>query len=95
MYDIRRPVSEPDYPDFFLKFLNLPETRSALGIDDAYPYEASNIDVYYAFQQSGDYVYPNFLQHLGVLLRSGIRVVSVSLNMCVEIQDFELTIDTG
>jgi hypothetical protein len=75
MYDIRRPATEAPYSDFFVKYLNLPETQRALGIEMSFMYEPSSDDVYAAFQQSGDYVYPDFLSDLEGLLDSGIRVV--------------------
>jgi hypothetical protein len=75
MYDIRRPSIDPPYQDFFIKYLNLPETQEALGVDMHISYEPSNIDVYSAFQQTGDYVYPDFKRDLEELLDNGIRVV--------------------
>jgi carboxypeptidase C (cathepsin A) len=37
-------------------------------------YTQSNTDIYYAFQQTGDFVYPNFLEDLNMLLDAGVRV---------------------
>jgi hypothetical protein len=75
MYDIRRSNLDPPYKDFFVDYLNLPETQLALGLNINATYEPSSQDVYSAFQQSGDYVYPDFIESLGHLLDNGIRVV--------------------
>jgi len=75
MYDIRKLAAQPAYSDFFVKYLNLPETQKALGIEETFLYEPLSDDVYAAFQQSGDYVYPDYMSALGQLLDSGIRVV--------------------
>ncbi len=77
MYDIRRPANDPVLPGYFVKYLNLPATQTALGVDPTYRYEPSSADVYSAFQQSGDYVFPIFLEDLEYLLEKGIRVVYV------------------
>ena len=37
-------------------------------------YTESNADVYYAFQKTGDFVYPNWLTDLEFLLNSSVRV---------------------
>lgn len=75
MYDIRRPAADPPFPDFFVRYLNAPETQRALGVDVGFTYEPSSVDVYSAFQQTGDYVYPDFMEDLEELLDGGIRVV--------------------
>ncbi len=75
MYDIRKEANDPPVSNVFVDYLNLPSTRNALGVDVSYAYEASSRDVYLVFQQSGDYVYPSFLEDMGFLLDSGIRVV--------------------
>lgn len=77
MYDIRKFDALPASPGFFADFLNLPSTQEAIGVDIGYIYESSNNDVYLAFQQSGDYVYPNYLEDLEYLLDQGIRVMYV------------------
>jgi carboxypeptidase D len=75
MYDIRRMSYEQPYPDFFIRWLNLPETQRALGVQVSFMYEESSHDVYSAFQQSGDYVYPGFKEDLEFLLAVGIRIL--------------------
>jgi hypothetical protein len=75
MYDIRRMSYEPPYEGFFVKWLNLAETQRALGVQVSFMYEESSHDVYSAFQQSGDYVYPGFKEDLEFLLHVGITVL--------------------
>ena len=77
MYDIRQPDAFSGRPDFFVDFLNLPSTQEALGVAVGYSYKSTNNDVYLAFQQSGDYVYPDYLEDLEFLLDKGIRIMSV------------------
>jgi hypothetical protein len=50
----------------------LPSTQNALGVD--LNYTDSNDDVYYAFQQTGDFVFPNFKEDLEMLLDNDVRV---------------------
>ncbi|ETI22620.1 hypothetical protein G647_06696 [Cladophialophora carrionii CBS 160.54] len=75
VYDIRHPFQDPTPPDYFVDFLNLPSTQQALGVDTNYT--SSNNDVYYAFQQTGDFVYLNFLSDLEQILNSSVRVTLV------------------
>ncbi len=75
MYDIRKQADEPPVSDAFVDYLNLASTRAALGVDAKYAYEPSSRDVYWAFQRSGDYVYPSFLEDIEFLLARGVRVV--------------------
>jgi len=75
MYDVRKPASESIIPHFFVDYLNLPSTRQALGVKTTTKYEMSSLDVYFAFQQTGDYVYPSYLEDLAYLLNRGMRVV--------------------
>ena len=60
--------------DFFVSYLNQKSIRDALGVNVTYSYHASNIDVSLDFQQTGDYVYPDFLKDLEFLLDRGVRV---------------------
>lgn len=48
-------------------------TQEALGVSTNYT-SYSNTEIYYAFQQTGDFVYPNFLADLEEILNSGVRV---------------------
>jgi len=75
MYDIRKTSDQRLYPDFFVKYLNEPATQEALGIAIDFEYKESSYDVYLAFQHSGDYAYPRFLQDLEFLLDHGVRVL--------------------
>lgn len=78
MYDIRKSSQDPAYTDFFIKYLNLESTQEALGINPLFRYEPSSNEVYSAFQLSGDYVYPGYIEDLGYLLDKGVRVVYAS-----------------
>lgn len=37
-------------------------------------YTEGNNDIYFAFQTTGDFIYPNFLEDLNMLLDAGVRV---------------------
>lgn len=74
-YDIRQSNNNPPVADFFASYLNLPATQAALGVD--LNYTMSNDDVFLTFQQTGDYVYPDYLHDLEFLLDNGVRVVYV------------------
>ncbi|KAK7727767.1 hypothetical protein SLS57_002810 [Botryosphaeria dothidea] len=71
-YDIRHPSDDPTPPELFPDYLNLAHVQNALGVN--LNYSESNGDVYYAFQQTGDFVYPNFIEDLEELLAAGVRV---------------------
>ncbi|KAH7062194.1 putative carboxypeptidase S1 [Macrophomina phaseolina] len=71
-YDIRHPSDDPTPPEYFPEYLNLAHVQDALGV--SLNYSESNNDVYYAFQQTGDFVYPNFIEDLEQLLAAGVRV---------------------
>ncbi|PVH85828.1 peptidase S10, serine carboxypeptidase [Cadophora sp. DSE1049] len=72
VYDIRHPADDPTPPSYYVDYLNMDSTRSALGVN--LNYTQSNNEVYYAFQQTGDFVYPNFIEDLEMLLNSSVRV---------------------
>ena len=69
---IRHPYSDPTPPTYFVDYLNLASTQDALGVN--LNYTESNDDVYYAFQKTGDFVYPNFLSDLETILNNSVRV---------------------
>ncbi|KEF59060.1 carboxypeptidase D [Exophiala aquamarina CBS 119918] len=76
VYDIRHPFDDPTPPSYFVDYLNMDATRDALGVDTNY--SQSNNDIYYAFQQTGDFVYMNFIEDLEQLLNSSsVRVTLV------------------
>lgn len=76
VYDIRHPYDDPTPPEYFVDFLNLASTQEALGVDTNYT--TANNEVYFAFQQTGDFVYPNFLADLEEILNtSSVRVTLV------------------
>ncbi|EXJ80740.1 carboxypeptidase D [Capronia epimyces CBS 606.96] len=77
VYDIRHPYDDPTPPSYFVDYLNLASTQEALGVDTNYTTDANN-EVYFAFQQTGDFVYPNFLEDLEQILNtSSVRVTLV------------------
>jgi carboxypeptidase C (cathepsin A) len=55
--------------------LNLPKVQQALGVDTNYT--QSNNEIYYAFQNTGDFVYPNFIEDIEQLLNNSVRVTMV------------------
>lgn len=73
VYDIRHPYADPTPPDYLIDYLNQASIQEAIGVDTNYS-SLSNTDIYYAFQQTGDFVYMNFLDDLEEILNSGVRV---------------------
>jgi carboxypeptidase D len=71
-YDIRHPANDPTPPEYFTEYLNLAEVQNALGVSANYT--ESNNAIYFAFQSTGDFIYPNFLADLENILASGVRV---------------------
>ena len=71
VYDIRHPYDDPTPPSYYPDYLNLPEVQEALGVTLNY---SSNNGIYYAFQNSGDFIYPNFRLDLEHLLSQDVRV---------------------
>lgn len=69
---IRHPYEDPTPPTYFADYLNLASTQDALGVN--LNYTESNDDVYYAFQKTGDFSYPNFLTDLESILNNSVRV---------------------
>ena len=78
MYDIRRSSDDKVVSEFFVQYLNLPDTQDALGIERGFQYKMSSNEVYAAFQQSGDYIFSDPLEDISYLLRIGVRVVYVA-----------------
>lgn len=75
-YDIRHPSDDPTPPDYFVDYLNQPEIQQALVVDTNYSSNA-NDEIYFAFQQTGDFVYPDFLTDLEMILNSSVRVALI------------------
>ncbi|OJI84267.1 hypothetical protein ASPTUDRAFT_190649 [Aspergillus tubingensis CBS 134.48] len=72
VYDIRHPYNDPTPPSYFVDYLNNDSVMDAIGVD--INYTESSSDVYYAFQQTGDFVWPNFIEDLEEILRLPVRV---------------------
>ena len=70
--NIRHPYADPDPPGYFEDYLNLPEVQNAIGVN--LNYTKVNNDIYWAFQETGDIIYPNFIEDLEMLLDAGVRV---------------------
>jgi len=71
-YDIRHPANDPTPPEYFVEYLNQADVQNAIGVSTNYT-EANN-DVYWQFQRTGDFIYPNFMADLENILNSGVRV---------------------
>lgn len=72
-YDIRHPSLDPEPPTYFVDYLNQAYVQEAIGVN--LNYTKSNYMIYNAFQQSGDMIYRTFIDHLGSVIDSGVRVV--------------------
>ncbi|EMD59428.1 hypothetical protein GGP41_009286 [Bipolaris sorokiniana] len=71
-YDIRHPTNDPTPPDNFISYLNDATVQEALGV--TVNYTQSNTGIFYAFQNSGDWVFPNYRLDLEYLLNHDVRV---------------------
>ncbi|KAG9195442.1 alpha/beta-hydrolase [Alternaria panax] len=71
VYDIRHAYEDPTPPSNYPDYLNLGEVQDALGV--TLNYSGSN-GIYYAFQNTGDFIYPNFRLDLEYLLSQDVRV---------------------
>lgn len=65
------PYDDPTPPSYYPDYLNLPEVQQALGVTLNY---SSNNGIYYQFQNTGDFIYPNFRLDLEHLLDQDVRV---------------------
>ena len=72
VYDIRHPYDDPTPPRYFTDYVNLAPVQQALGVN--LNYTEANEDVFYAFEITGDFVYPTFISDLEYLLNNSVRV---------------------
>lgn len=72
VYDIRHPYKDPTPPVYFEDYLNLGPVQQAIGVN--LNYTESNALISYAFQETGDFVYPTFLTDLEYLLNNSVSV---------------------
>ncbi|KAF2460491.1 Alpha/Beta hydrolase protein [Lineolata rhizophorae] len=72
VYDIRHPYDDPTPPDYFIDMLNTAEVQNILGV--AVNYTTNNANTYYAFAQTGDFVWETYMEDLEYLLDQGVRV---------------------
>lgn len=70
-YDIRHPSDDPTPPSTYPDYLNQGAVQEALGVTLNY---SGNNGIYYAFQNTGDFIYPNFRLDLEYLLNQDVRV---------------------
>ncbi|CAG8918084.1 unnamed protein product [Penicillium salamii] len=74
-YDIRHPRNDPTPEPYYQNYLAKDSVLNALGVD--LNYTQSNNEVYFAFQQTGDFVWPNFLEDLEDILARPVRVALI------------------
>ena len=72
VYDIRHPLDDPTPPEYFMDYLNQASVQQAIGV--SVNYTESNSDIYWHFQSTGDFIYPNFRAELEQIMASGVRV---------------------
>ena len=72
VYDIRHPYDDPTPYDYFEDYLNQGYVQQAIGVD--LNYTTANTDTYYAFQQTGDFIYESLIRDLQDILDSGVSV---------------------
>ena len=72
VYDIRDPYDDPTPPLYFEDYLNLAHVQDAIGVN--LNYTDANNDVYYAFETTGDFVYPTYKEDVEMILNNGVRV---------------------
>lgn len=75
VYDIRHPYKDPTPPTYFINYLAKDSVMNAIGVD--LNYTESNSEVYFAFQQTGDFVWPNFIEDLEDILTRPVRVALI------------------
>ncbi|KAF2100301.1 alpha/beta-hydrolase [Rhizodiscina lignyota] len=74
-YDITAPSADPFPPEYYNGFLNQAWVQKALGVPLNYTESVGSVNE--AFFNSGDYPRGEFLQDLGFVLDSGIKVAMV------------------
>ncbi|KAL4883624.1 Alpha/Beta hydrolase protein [Aspergillus karnatakaensis] len=72
VYDIRHPYNDQTPPGLFEPFLTQDWVMEAIGVN--INYTSSSQEVYFAFQQKGDFVFPNFIEDLEEILTYPVRV---------------------
>lgn len=91
VYDIRHPYDDPTPPSLYPDYLNLGAVQEALGVTLNY---SGNNGIYYAFQNTGDFIFPNFRLDLEYLLDQGVRV-SLAYGDADYICEFAISIQVG
>ncbi|KAJ5634878.1 Peptidase S10 serine carboxypeptidase [Penicillium herquei] len=75
VYDIRHPYEDPTPPSYYEQYLAKDSVMNAIGVD--LNYTSSNDEIYFAFQQTGDFVWPNFIEDLEDILTRPVRVALI------------------
>ena len=75
VYDIRHPYNDPTPYRYFIDFLNTATAQQAIGVD--LNYTESYAAIAYAFQATGDFVYPIFKTDLERILDNGVRIALI------------------
>ena len=73
MVDFFPSIDDPTPPKYFQQYLNQASIQNGLGVKLNYT-AFSNDEIYFAFQQTGDFVYQNFMEDLEMLLDNNVRV---------------------
>lgn len=66
-------IQEPIPPNYYIDYLAQDEILDSIGVNINYTFISSD-EIYYAFQRSGDWVFPNFILDLEELLELPMRI---------------------
>lgn len=69
-------LNNTEPPGYFQNYLNQASIQNALGVTLNYT-TYSNNEIYYAFQQTGDFVYEDFKEDLEIILEQGVSVTLI------------------
>ncbi|ORY56964.1 carboxypeptidase 2 [Pseudomassariella vexata] len=72
-YDIRAEYGAEIPPGYWQDYLNLPATQNAIGVNLNYSSSGGN-SIFDGFTTTGDFVYPDMLEDLEVILDEGVSI---------------------
>ncbi|KAK2759322.1 hypothetical protein FQN54_002800 [Arachnomyces sp. PD_36] len=72
-YNIRAPSTTRIPPNYYAEYLALDHVLNSIGVNLNYTYCTSD-EIYYAFQRTGDWIFPNFIEDLEELLELPVRI---------------------
>ncbi|KAI8629907.1 Alpha/Beta hydrolase protein [Xylariaceae sp. FL1651] len=75
-YDIRAMDSADIPPEPWVKYLNTAKVQNAIGVDINYTSTSSN-QIWYGFDYTGDWVYPELMEDLEAVIGYGVRVAMI------------------